>query len=771
MPGFIVLAATAVAPRADLSAIALCQDELPGLRPPTVSMYIVTTVHAPHVLLLPALLSTLVIAGCGGSSEGESPARQAATPSPAANPTAAPASATVPSTAESLPNGPWTDLAKRLVAANNLDTAVNVTREVLARGGVATYDGERTLVNVTGPASLVRVGPRETVHMAMEARRRQSSGRLTVAELAQMLEAFGFPFPNARERGDNADTVPWGKPAPGTEEKMREAELADRASAREAARGADEGMRQQIAREQQESRARIDAAQARVRELTDAWQKARQAVGKSPAGERAAAEARVKGAWDARGAAIQELNRIRNAEDAAEDERRTRESRASNDSYRLERIQRNIGPDYANGERLMAMLSAWVRNALANPNDPRSFTPLFLAEMARLQDPPIDLLGSRFSRIARGEGAPVDLRSGPRSGQLRVTLLELQLLAGAFLRLPPGTGSFGEPFGMRRPEVLRASYVPPGQANPCSDLMKDVEKIGKTVGGDAGGAAAGGLVGSQAGEALDKAVESAIGEAAAETFGKMMDALNLASKIARLVSFYGDTEVSVTPDESTVHKRLGEAYPVVFTATAGVNDKDLEEYQRALEKLSAQDRATRDCLESAGMPKLSNLGDLAREAEEWLIEWRIVEGSPPHAYFSLDRNNLFIKGTRQATKMTRASASSATSFFVVDIVPEAKHEGKIVRAPVTVRASVDAAQAPSLGTLLNPLTGVLGLVESLVEVGAGWFQHMNQPKAYATIMAEYHCPRPTTFYDTGKPVGDGGGGDGPNDCIIAGQRK
>ena len=62
-----------------------------------------------------------------------------------------------------------------------------------------------------------------------------------------------------------------------------------------------------------------------------------------------------------------------------------------------------------------------------------------------------------------------------------------------------------------------------------------------------------------------------------------MDAVNLASKIAKLVSFYGDTEVSVTPDESTVHKRLGEAYPVVFTATAGVNDKELEEYQRALD--------------------------------------------------------------------------------------------------------------------------------------------------------------------------------------------
>ena len=723
------------------------------------------------VLLVLALLSTLLTGGCRGCSEAGSPAQQTATRSAGADRNPIAANPPPLSAVEAIPNGPWTDLASRLVAADNLDTAVTVTREVLARGGVATHDGERTLVNVTGPASLVRVSPRETVHMAMEARRRQSSGRLTVAELAQMLEGFGFPFPNAREGGGDADAAPRGRPAPGLEDQLRQAELADRNSARDAERSADEKRREAIATEQQESRARIEAAQGRVRELTEAWQKARQAVLKAPAGERAAAEARVKEAWDARGAAIQELTRVRNAEDAADGERRTQESRASNQSNRLERLRRNIGPDFANGERLMEMLSTWVRSAAASPNDPRSFTPLFLAEMARAQDPPIDLLGSRFSRLARGEGAPVDLRSGPRSGQLRVTLLEIQLLAGAFLRMPAGSASRGAPTYLRRPEVLRASYVPAEQANPCSELMTDVEKVGKLLGGDVSGAAASGLVGSQASGALDKAIESAIGEAAADTLGRVFNALNLASKIAKLVSFYGDTEVSVTPDERSVHKRLGETYPVVFTATAGVNDKDLDEYQQALEKVSVQDRATRDCLESAGMPKLSNLGDLAKEAEEWLIEWRIVEGSPPHAFFSLSNNNLFIKGTRQATKMTRASASSASSFFVVDIVPEAKHEGKIVRAVVTVRASVDAAGAPSLGTLLNPITGVLGLVESLVELGAGWFQFVNQPKAYATIQVEYHCPRPTTFYDTGKPVGDGGGGNGPDDCVIAGQRK
>jgi hypothetical protein len=107
----------------------------------------------------------------------------------------------------------------------------------------------------------------------------------------------------------------------------------------------------------------------------------------------------------------------------------------------------------------------------------------------------------------------------------------------------------------------------------------------------------------------------------------------------------------------------------------------------------------------------------------------------------------------------------------VDILSEQAHTGKIVRAYVTARADLDAAGVPSLGTFVNPIKGVLGLIDALVELGAGWFQYMNMPKAYGTIEVEYHCPKPTTLYPpTGQPVGDGGGGDGPDECLIAAER-
>lgn len=720
-----------------------------------------------RILIITTVLSTALV-GCSSSCGQQS----AGLPTEAAPSTVPPAAAgrAAAATVGRIPSGPWTDLAKRLVESKDLDAAVIATREALARGGVATFDGSRALVNVTKPAALIQVSPRETVHLAMEARRRATASRLTAAELAQMLEGFGFPFPDAREHGGMAAAEARGAWSPAIEAKMREAELAERNSAREAARGADDRMQQAIDDEQQAGRARVDAAQERIKELTAAWQKARQAVGKAPLQERAAAEARVKEAWEARGAAIQELGRLRNAESEAQRERSTRASRSNDESHRIERIQRYIGPDYVNGERLMQLLSGWVRNAAAAPDDPRSFTPLFLAEMARLQDPPIDLLGTPFNRIGRRDGPPMDLRGNPRSARLRLTLLEIQLISAAFLRVPAASASLRPLPWLRDPGMMFASYTVSAQEGPCSDLKKSVEELGKTLGGDLGGAAAGGVAGSAAGDALDKAIESAVGEAAADSFGKMMDAVNLASKIARLVSFYSDTQVAVTANPNYIHKPIGLNEYVGFTATAGVSEEDLKEYQRALESASQQDRATRDCLEAAGMPKLTNLADLAKEAEEWLVEWEIVEGSPSHSYISIPPNKFDVYG-RKAMKLRRESASSASAILVVDILPEQKHEGKIVRTHVTTRASVDAAGAPSLGTLLNPLTGVLGLVESLVELGAGWFQYLNQPKAYSTIEVEYHCPRPTEFYDDAKPVGDGGGGEGPTDCIIEAERR
>lgn len=719
------------------------------------------------------VLAIALLSACGNSDKADNRAAApagpgsggAAPPSQKNSGGAAPAGPAAG--VSTLPNGPWTDLARRLVGARDLESAVAVTREVLARGGVATFDGSRVLVAANGPAASFRATPLETIHLAMEARHRATVGRLTAADFAQMLESFGWPFPGGEADGGRADTYPGGQVS--DPEALRQAEQKERAEQRARERAAGERADQAAESGRQAGQARIDAAQQKVAAATEAWQRARQAHGKAPAGEKAAAAARVEAALAARMAAIKEVGAVRQAEREAEQERRTRTVADRDSEYDRERLQGRIGPDYRAGDRLLEMLADWVRGAAADPGNPRSFTPLFLAEMARLQDPPVDLLGSRFVRPGRGNGPPVDLRAGPRSGQLRLTLLEVELIAAAFDRRPgTSTARLRDRPPAGRDDVVRASLT--SWQDPCAIVKEGWQTLGGLAGqtpGDAGGALGGYATGEVAGAALEHAIGRASDGATAAAFGQAMAALGMAAKIARLVALYADGEITVSVGPKAIHKPLGSNELVSFTATAGVSDEDWAEYERLAGGATGRDidRSARDCLDSLGMPKLANMSDLAKEAEDWLVEWDLVEGAPPHAYYSLAPNDFYIIG-RRAMKLRRSGTHSASAIFIVDILPEEKHSGRTVRAYVSARASLDAAGAPSLSTFLNPvLKGVLGLADSLVELGAGWFQFMNMPKAYGTIEVEYHCPRPTIIHQSEKPIGDGGG-DGPNDCQI-----
>src|SRR5687768_805772 len=99
----------------------------------------------PVRILIITTLFSLFLAGCSSSCSEQSPATQAnptqTVPQQAVNGDAA------PQTVERIPSGPWTDLAKRLVESKDLEGAVSATREALARGGVATFDGTRALID------------------------------------------------------------------------------------------------------------------------------------------------------------------------------------------------------------------------------------------------------------------------------------------------------------------------------------------------------------------------------------------------------------------------------------------------------------------------------------------------------------------------------------------------------------------------------------------------------------------------------------------------
>lgn len=707
-------------------------------------------------VLLVVLCSTW-LAACGGSGGDETPPAVArgSGSSPAASAPPTPSVPSAPSSSTGLPRGPWTDLAQRLVGATDLAGATEVTREVLARGGIATFDGDRNLVQAVGPPAPFTATPLETVHLAMEARQRRHVATLTAAEFAQMLEGFGWPFRGSRgDPRNRADSMLRAQQSQDLQDAVRTERSARQKQEQASARQLEES----IKAERQAAMKRDEELVARMREAELAYQKARQAVARATPENRAAAAEQLNAATSARLALIEERRAARDQASGAGRDARARARAADAEARRSEQIGERVGPDLGAGEQLMEMFAVWVREAVANPNDPHSFTPLFLAEMARLQDAPVDLAGSRFARPRRGDGPPVDL-AGFRSQQFRLTLLEIQLFAAAFNRSGERTATVvpARPSWMRDAPV-RATFA----QDPCSEFKKSLEDWGDPAGAAAQWAT---------GEGIDKAAGAAMDAATAEAFGKAMAAAGMAAKIGKLVSFYRNNQVTVKAEPSSTHKPPEGPALVQFTATAGLSEEDWKEYEQAAggPEGSKIDRATRDCLNQLGLPTAPELADLAKEAEDWLVEWRIVEGAGQHAYMSYRGNDWYLPG-RLAMKLKRSGPYSASATVNVDITAESQQTGRVVSAFVTTQASVDAAAMPSLSTLINAMTGLLGLADSLLELCVGWYQSMVMPRAYATIDVQYHCTRETILVNARNAVADGGGDDEPQDCLLEQRR-
>lgn len=638
---------------------------------------------------------------------------------------------------ESLPEGPWTTLARQLVETQDLESAVDTTREVLARGGIATLGDATPLVPAQGPASSFAATPLETVHLAMEARRKATAGRLTGAEFAQMLEAFGWPFPDARPDGA-ADRPLVGGPSPDDARVIGEDDASTRQQARDARLAARDAARDAMDAKRDAALGEFEARRTAARAAHKAAAVAHAAT---PPADRAGSMARMRAALDEVRVADKAWNEARTAFQATETAWRE-EGRAAAELARVEEgIARRIGPDYANGERFMAFLAAWVSEAAKHPEDPRSFTPLFLAEMARLQAAPVDLFGAK--RVSPLDDDPPPMRGAPRAAQLKWTLLEMQLFAAAFHRsdaAPPHAAS-----------TIADFLIPAAHAEgPCSDLKA-------SMGPDLGEIHA-----TASAETIGYVLDGALGAigAAGEAIGNALSATAIVGKVIKLAAFYSENQVTVAAEPKFVHKPTGGTKLVTYTATAGVSPAELQEYRRLAGKMSRADQSVRDCLGWAGFPSLADIEDVAKDAETWLIDWSIIEGRG-HAYWSLANNDLYIKGVRQATKMKRVSDSSAQAKFVVDILSESAHTGRTRTAWVTVRAEVDAAGMPGLGTLINAGKGILGLADSLADIASGWIMVMFKPKAEATVLVEYHCARPTTVHRYVKDsVSDGEGDDG-----------
>lgn len=646
---------------------------------------------------------------------------------------------------EPIPAGPWTTLARQLVAAKDLPTATRLTREVLARGGMATTDGEQIVVQAIGPATPYALTALEARNLALEARHRETAYRLHASEFANFLGAFGWDL-----GGSGADDPAWLS----REEARahRDAALARVQAAGDAAlAGGDE--------ENQALRARIHALEAAAAQAASALRDAKAAVNTVPLAQREPLYANLNTARQASSAANEALREARRSYQDVDRERTRRANRARQDAQREFVVWNQIGPNYAAGDTLLRLLDTWVRDAAKRPNDPESFNPLFLAEMARLQQAPFDLLGSRYVRPARGTALPVDLRGGPRSDDYRMTLLEMQLFLAAFQRGQPGAGATaGVPSvaPSRLATAIGDLLLPPAHAQASLSVCDDVKRI---LGGDSPGA-------------VDWAVNETA-NAAYKTLGELygvsaeaLSKLGSASKILRGVIQYANTEVQVRAEQGSVHKPSGGGDGhgtrfAWFTASAGVDPKALENYERALE-----DQETRTgeilnrCFGALELPSLQSMKELADAAETWRVQWEIRPLLPDHMTIPMrDPDNAFANRSspRREMQLQRASPAHAEARLKARVVPEEAVRGEVATAHKTVVAKVVDTGTPGFSEMVNAVKGIfgLGMSDVMVDLAAGWMKHILVPRAAALQPIEYHCLDQEFIRKVSNPIADG----------------
>ena len=367
------------------------------------------------------------------------------------------------------------------------------------------------------------------------------------------------------------------------------------------------------------------------------------------------------------------------------------------------------------GEHLIQFLSVWIQGAQLEPNDPHSFTPLFLNEMAKRQTPSINLADGKAS-----------------AERVYWTMLEIELFTAAFDRVAQK-----ESMLPRTPRAFQVSFVEPVQdsSRPVALLQSDYcAKLKKNLGSFTG-QVEGVLIKLSFEETLKKIITDVVGEGPDKNVKDAYDVIKIVNKIANLVTLYNSVNIAVTiAGDDTVHKPAPDEQDQYkqFDALVTVTDTD-------------EDSAVGDCLQLLGLPPPESPKDIAAKLDNWRVEWALVEGSPEHARISAAATGTDTSGQQQLPLKRTGDASGEATMYV-QIVEEgvSNHQGEQETADVVAKAELETSEMLKLETLVSAVKVKknfwLGVAGPIVDVAAGFIQEMAQPKSFATLEVTYHQP-------------------------------
>ena len=396
-------------------------------------------------------------------------------------------------------------------------------------------------------------------------------------------------------------------------------------------------------------------------------------------------------------------------------------------------------------EQLRQVVRAWVRDAQQNPDDPRNFTPLFLAGMARQQRPAVDIGSEDWS-----------------ASSLRLSFLEAQMILGEFAGRyeprAPGSASRRPTAGFARFASHTADAASPptfafaatAAAGVCDGAQ---EWFGQNVGTEL--LATGGQWGVSQG--IERGVTSVLGETAGKVAGPVLDAVGQTLKILKMAQLYSAGQVGLTVESKTpVHRpKPGGDGRLVIIGRAGISEEDYRKYQEALQK-SSLTTDVRNCLQTLGLPAWGEAGDIAADADKWLVRWDVTKGAPPHVEFMKNENDWEYFG-QFAMRLKRVSPTTSEAKLTLRVAPEKAddHPGPLRRGTAVVKAAVDVSPPPGLSLLTDVAIGnVVGLVKALTELGVGWIAELMPLKEYVAVPIEYHEPGVEVYINDDIDSGD-----------------
>ncbi|MDO8914760.1 MAG: hypothetical protein Q7W16_01600 [Coriobacteriia bacterium] len=352
------------------------------------------------------------------------------------------------------------------------------------------------------------------------------------------------------------------------------------------------------------------------------------------------------------------------------------------------------------------LLREWAAEAARNPDDPSSFAPLLLAE------------------IAKARGGRSDFTTGTITpDQVELTYFELEVLtAGAFASEDVGAtswrdGSAGSALASLLDAAASLFAVEKAYAeDPCSFIKdtwgKDADNFGRkgldSIWGAATGKAGDWLTGKGMGD-LVGGMKSLAGP---------MKWVNL---LTNFISLYGGYSIEVKWDPSPTHWLAydGDHGNVKLKVTATVSVRP------------QADDATLKCLKFAGIDKPTS--DSIKNAR---VEWVELSGLPKHAV--MDQ----LGGDRVAGAFVQAVDDSGNAVLNLTMSTEKDVKGRdldrVKKDQIVIQADVTTYKPDPSKLMAAAMFG--GVKGGVTEVMKGWINKWFPKRVVARIPVEWHEP-------------------------------